>query len=72
MTLQLAFAHYRFPAARESDALELVGMSAPVFWRHVDRLLERPETLAAYPADVRRLQRLRDARRRARTPRLSA
>lgn len=67
MTLRLAFAPYRYPAARESDAHDQLGMSAVVFWRHVDRLLERPDVLAAYPADVRRLQRIRASRRRARS-----
>lgn len=67
MTLRLAAAPYRYPAARESDVHHHLGMTAPVFWRHVDRLLDRPEVLAAYPTDVRRLQRIRASRRRARS-----
>lgn len=66
MTLRLAAAHYRFPAKRESDALEQLSMTPATFHRHVNVLIDRPDALAAYPREVRRLQRLRDARRRAR------
>lgn len=66
MTLRLAAATYRYPAARESDVLHQLDMSAPVFWRHVDWLIDTTEALAAYPAEVNRLRRLRDRRRQAR------
>lgn len=69
MILQLAAAPYRFPARREADAMELVGLRPTSFWAATGRLLERPDVLAAYPAEVRRLQRLRDARRRQRSVR---
>lgn len=68
MTLRLAGATYRYPAARESDALELVGLTPTRFWAAVDRLLDRPESLVAHPSTVHRLRRLRDARRRQRQP----
>lgn len=66
MTLRLAAASYRYPAVREADALEQLGMSAPIFWRHVNTLLDSPAALAALPREVNRLRRIRDARRRAR------
>lgn len=66
MTIQLAAATYRYPAARESDAHDQLGMSAPIFWRHVDRLIDSPTALAEYPVEVHRLRRLRELRRRAR------
>lgn len=66
MSLRLAAASYRYPAARESAALLELGMSPAVFWRHVDRLLDSPDALAAYPVEVNRLRRLREARRRVR------
>ena len=66
MSIRLAAATYRYPARRESDVLELLGMTPATFWRHVNVLIDRPEALAAFPQEVRRLQRLRDARRRAR------
>lgn len=66
LAIRLAAATYRYPAKRESDVLELLGMTPATFWRHVNVLIDRPEALAAYPRECRRLQRLRDARRRAR------
>lgn len=66
MALRLAAATYRYPAARESAAYDQLGMSAPIFWRRVNALLDRPEALAAYPVEVNRLRRLRDRRRAAR------
>lgn len=66
MTLRLAAATYKYPAKRESDALEQLGMTPALFHRHVNVLIDRPDALAAYPRECRRLQRLRDARRRAR------
>lgn len=69
MTLRLAAARYAYPGARESDARELLGMSPTRFWSRVHALLDHPDALATYPAEVRRLVRLRDARRRARSAR---
>lgn len=66
MSIRLAAATYRYPAKRESDVLEQLGMTPATFWRHVNVLIDRPEALAAYPSEVRRLQRLRDRRRQAR------
>lgn len=64
--IQLAAATYRYPAQREADALEQLGLTPTRFWALVHRLIDRPDVLAAYPADVHRLRRLRDARRRQR------
>lgn len=66
MSLRLAAASYKFPGARETDVRDQLGMSATIFYRHVNRLLDDPEALAAYPVEVNRLRRLRDARRRLR------
>lgn len=66
MTIRLAAASYRYPARREADALELLGLKPTLFHRHVNVLLDRPDALAAYPREVNRLRRIRDARRRAR------
>lgn len=63
MTLRLAFTPYNHLGARESDALELLGLQPTIYHRQVNVLLERPDALAAYPADVKRLRRLREARR---------
>lgn len=69
MTIRLAAAHYAYAAARETDARELLGLTPTLFHRHVLVLLDRPEALAAYPREVRRLQRLRDSRRAERSAR---
>lgn len=69
MAIRLAASHYKFPGARESDVFEQLGMTATRFWQHVHALLESPEALAAYPLEVRRLRRLRDARQRQRSSR---
>lgn len=66
MAIQLATRQYKFLGARETDMREQLGWSATVFWQRVNALIERPEALAAYPMEVRRLRRLRDLRRRAR------
>ena len=66
MTLRLAATPYAYPGARETDVLDQLGWSMPIYTRHLNRLLDDPEALAAYPQQVRRLQRLRDRRRRAR------
>lgn len=66
MAIDLAATLYRHPAQRENDARELLGMKPVEFHRHVLLLLDDPSALAARPAQVRRLQRLRDRRRRAR------
>lgn len=66
MALRLAAAPYKYPGARETDVREQLGMSAVIFFRHVDRLLDDPEALAAMPVEVNRLRRIRDRRRRAR------
>lgn len=67
MTIRLAATPYRYPGRRDADVHAQLGMSPTLFWRHVHSLLERPDVLAAYPLEVRRLQRLRDRRREARS-----
>ena len=69
MTLQLAAATYKYAGARETHVREQLGMSMPIYTRHLDVLLDDPAALAAYPLEVKRLRRLRDARRRTRSAR---
>ena len=69
IAIQLAAATYAHPAVRETHALEQLGMTPTRFWQHVHALIDRPDVLATYPTEVRRLQRLRDARRQQRCPR---
>jgi len=67
LALTIATATYRYPAARERDALEQLGMTPTRFWQRVSWLAEQPHAEAARPAEVRRLRRLAEARRRVRT-----
>ena len=69
MTLRLAAAPYKYPGARKTDVLDRLGWSMPIYTRHLNRLLDDPDALAAMPVEVKRLRRLRDARRRARAQR---
>lgn len=71
MALRLAATTYAHPAVRETHALELVGLTPTSFWAMVNRILDDPESERTYPTDVRRLRRLRDARRRQRSARAS-
>ena len=58
---------WRYPGARETAVVERYGWS---FTRHlqvVNALIDRPEALAYDPIVVKRLQRLREARRARRS-----
>ena len=66
MRLRLAGTPYRYPAQRETEALEQLGENATTFWLRVDGLLDDPEAIAVYPQIVGRLRRLREARATAR------
>lgn len=69
MALQLEQSWWKWPAAKETRAREELGMSGVRYAQVVNALIDRPEALVAYPMVVRRLGRLREARRRARTQR---
>lgn len=66
-TLAFEEQHWRFVGAKEAAIREQFSESASRYHQRLAALLDRPEALAAYPMTVRRLQRLRDARRSART-----
>lgn len=66
LALELAATPYRYPAVREARALDELGLTPTSYWLLVDTLLDRPDALEAMPDAVRRLQRLRAARRDAR------
>lgn len=65
--IKLAAAYYRWPPVRDRDVLETLGRTPFRLSLYVGGLLERPDVLAAHPAEVRRIQRLREARRRQRS-----
>lgn len=60
---------WKYPGAKETTILEQLGMTATRYYQVLNTLLDRPEALAADPMVVRRLTRLRDARRAIRSPR---
>lgn len=63
--VRLAAAHYRWPAVRDRDVREQLGMTPTRYWQYVGGLLERTDVLAEMPAEVHRLKRLRERRREA-------
>lgn len=65
--LRLAAAVYAKPGRRDADVHRELSLSPVLFWRLVHSLIDRPDVLAAYPMEARRLQRLRDRRREARS-----
>lgn len=65
--IRLAAMSYRYPGRRDTDVHRELSLSPVLFWRLIHSLLDRPDVLAAYPLEVRRLTRLRDARRQARS-----
>ena len=67
--LELAGATYKYPAVRETHAREQLGLGPVEFWARVNALLDDPAAEAELPLVVRRLRRMRAARRDVRTAR---
>lgn len=65
--LDLAGARYKYAGARDAAIREQFDISPTAFHARVNALLDRPEALAYAPMTVKRLVRLRDARRVARS-----
>lgn len=67
----LTFEHqtWRYAGAKEAAIRDRFGLSATRYYQLLSTLIDRPDALAHDPLTVRRLQRLRDARRQARTSR---
>ena len=68
LTLQLEGVRFKYAGVKESRVRELFGESMTRYYQRLEGLLERPEAEAAYPMTVRRLVRLREARRAVRVP----
>jgi hypothetical protein len=66
MTLLLAGAHYANEGRRVAAMYSDLGYSETRFWARVDQLLDLPEAEREHPEIVRRLRRLREARRAVR------
>lgn len=67
LTIQLEGVRFKYAGVKETRVRELFGESMTRYCQRVDALIDRPEVLAAYPMTVRRLLRLREARRAVRT-----
>lgn len=67
--LNLAGQWFKDDANLETITLEKYGMRLTRFWQVVNGLIDRPEALAYNAQTVRRLQRIRENRKRARAAR---
>ena len=61
--LDLERTWWRYQGAKETAIVERFGISATVYYLRLNALIDRPEALAADPLTVKRLLRLREARR---------
>src|SRR3954464_8542590 len=59
---------WRRPGAKETAIREQFGMTPTRYYQVLNTLVDRSDALATDPLLVRRLRRVRAARRRARTP----
>ncbi|GAA4877236.1 MULTISPECIES: DUF3263 domain-containing protein [Saccharopolyspora] len=66
--LDFAREHWQHAGNKERALQERFGLSSIQYYQRLNRLLDEPEALAQQPALVKRLQRVRDARRRSRRP----
>ncbi|MCD4535623.1 DUF3263 domain-containing protein [Nocardioides sp. cx-169] len=66
-TLQLEAVRFKHAGVKVGRIRELFGESETRYYARLDALLDEPAAVAAYPAVVRRLIRLRQARRVARS-----
>lgn len=67
MAIDLAGQRFASEGRRQQVARETLGYGATRYWQVVNALLDDPDALAYAPMTVRRLTRLRDKRRRARS-----
>ncbi len=67
--LDLERTAWQFSVPKEREIRERLRMSPARYHQLLNRLIDRPEALAYDPMLVRRLRRLRDARRRKRVAR---
>lgn len=58
---------FKYHGVKESQINELLHMSATRYYQVLNELIDRPEALAWAPLVVKRLQRLREARRAQRS-----
>ena len=54
---------WRFAGAKESAIRELFNLNPPAYYQLLNNLIDRPDALLASPMLVKRLRRIREARR---------
>jgi hypothetical protein len=54
---------WRYAGAKESAIKELFDMKPPAYYQLLNNLIDRPDALEASPMLVKRLRRIREARR---------
>jgi hypothetical protein len=59
---------WRRPGAKDTAIRERFGMTPTRYYQVLNALVDRPDALASDPLLVRRLRRVRSARRRGRSP----
>jgi hypothetical protein len=67
--LDLERSWWKHVGAKETHIRERFGISSTIYYARLNRLIDRPDAMAADPMTVRRLQRLRTARRAQRSAR---
>ena len=72
MTLAVAGQRWHHRGTLEQHVRDVFSEPATQFHARVDRLLDTPDALREHPQLVRRLQRLRDQRRRERVARYAS
>lgn len=65
--LELERSWWKYAGAKDTVVRERFDISPTVYYSRLNQLIDRPEAMAADPMTVRRLQRLRDQRRRQRS-----
>jgi len=69
--LEIESRTWRYAGVKEAHIRAELGMTPTRYYAVLNRLLDDPAAEAAYPQLVRRLRRLREARVRARSPRVA-
>jgi hypothetical protein len=65
-TLDLEAKWWKYHGVKEATVRDLFDESMTTYYQRLNHLIDRPEALAYAPLVVRRLRRLREARRRHR------
>jgi hypothetical protein len=67
MTLDLERRHWKYAGAKDAHIRTIFGESSTIYYARLNRLLDDPAALAYAPLVVKRLLRLREARRQVRS-----